>query len=58
MYDTVSKKNNNKSFKIFLSFLQYSDGKNDLEKISQHLKINTSLGKKIYVNLVKRKLLR
>ena len=58
MYDTVSKKNNNKSFKIFLSFLQYSDGKNDLEKISQYLKINTSLTKKIYVNLVKRKLLR
>ena len=58
MYDTVSKKNNNKSFKIFLSFLQYSDGKNDLEKISQYLKINISLTKKIYVNLVKRKLLR
>ena len=58
MYNTLSQKTNTKGSKIFLSFLQYSDGKNDLEKISQFLKINVSLAKKLYVNLVKRKLLR
>ena len=58
MYNTLSQKTNSKGSKIFLSFLQYSDGKNDLEKISQFLKINVSLAKKLYVNLVKRKLLR
>jgi aminopeptidase-like protein len=58
MYSTLSQKTNNKSSKILLSFLQYSDGKNDLKKISQYLKINVSLAKKIYANLVKRKLLR
>jgi len=58
MYNTLSQKTNTKGSKIFLSFLQYSDGKNDLEKISQFLKINVSLAKKLYVNLVKKKLLR
>ena len=58
MYNTLSQKTNSKGSKIFLSFLQYSDGKNDLEKISQFLKINVSLAKKLYVNLVKKKLLR
>ena len=58
MYSTISRKNIKKSSKVLLSFLQYSDGKNDLKKICKYLKINMTLAKNIYKKLKLKKLLK
>tara|TARA_B100000965_G_scaffold164206_2_gene136719 strand:+ start:17025 stop:18311 length:1287 start_codon:yes stop_codon:yes gene_type:complete len=58
MYSTISRKNIKKSSKVLLSFLQYSDGKNDLKKICKYLKINMTLAINIYKKLKLKKLLK
>lgn len=44
--------------KLLLSFLQYSDGKNDLKQIADHLNISKKRADKIYLFLKKNKLVR
>ena len=44
--------------KNLLSFLQYSDGKNDLNQIAEYLKISKKKSHKIYLILKKNKLVR
>ena len=39
-----------------MDFLQYADGKNDLEIISKKIKINLRVAKKIYILLKKNNL--
>ncbi len=39
-----------------MDFLQYADGKNDIQTIAKKLKINLSLTKKTYTLLKKNKL--
>ncbi len=57
LYKSVSIKNNDKlSSRKILDFLMYADGKNDLEKISDIIKINYNLTFKIYNLLKKNKL--
>tara|TARA_B100000902_G_scaffold183990_1_gene176567 strand:+ start:1398 stop:2696 length:1299 start_codon:yes stop_codon:yes gene_type:complete len=61
LYNKLSIKTNygNKnSTKNFLSFLQYSDGKNDLNQISKYLNLKVSEVEKIYSILKKKKLVR
>ena len=53
LYPKITTKKNIKLSKLYLSFLQYSDGKNDLTEISNYLEI--SLKKTIYLfNKLKR----
>ena len=54
LYPTLSTKNKKKITKHFMSFLQYADGKNDLESISTLLNIKLGLAYKIY-NVLKKK---
>ena len=57
LYKSVSIKSNDKlSSRKILDFLMYADGKNDLEKISNIIKINYNLTFKIYNLLKKNKL--
>lgn len=58
MYNTLSMKRNNYSSKYYLSFLQYSDGNNDLKSIAQYLNISFKKTKSIFMLLQKKKLLR
>tara|TARA_Y100000590_G_C15675256_1_gene997746 strand:- start:39 stop:1328 length:1290 start_codon:yes stop_codon:yes gene_type:complete len=53
LYPTLSTKNKEKITKHYMSFLQYADGKNDLESISYLLNIKASLANKIY-NILKK----
>jgi aminopeptidase-like protein len=53
LYPTLSTKNKKKITKHFMSFLQYADGKNDLENISNLLNIELGLTRKIY-NILKK----
>ena len=41
----------------YMNFLQYADGKNDLNMISKKIKVNLLLTKKIYIELKKYKLI-
>ena len=52
MYPKISLPNKKKSLKNIMNFLQYANGKNNLERISSHLKISFSETKKIY-NILK-----
>ena len=56
LYPNLSTKSNSKESKNFLSFLQYADGKNDLELIAKKIKINLRLAGKIYILLKKNNL--
>ena len=56
LYPTISKDARNKSTKLFMDFLQYSDGKNSLEEISSIIKTNLKTTKKIYEKLCLHKL--
>ncbi len=51
LYPTISTKKENEIIKNYMSFLQYADGKNSLDKISKILKINNTQTKKIYIKL-------
>lgn len=44
-------------WKSYMNFLQYADGKNDLNMISKKIKINLKLTQKIYFKLKKNKLI-
>ena len=43
--------------RIYMNFLQYSDGRNSLEQISKKIKMNFNVVKKIYYELRKSKLI-
>jgi aminopeptidase-like protein len=51
LYPTISIKKEDIITKNYMSFLQYADGKNSLDKISKILKINNNQTKKIYSKL-------
>ena len=53
LYPMLSTKNNKKITKHYMNFLQYADGKNDLENISTLLNIKLSFTHKIY-NILKK----
>jgi aminopeptidase-like protein len=56
LYHTLSTKEEKPITRNYLSFLQYADGKNDLESISILLNIKLSLTRKIYYILKKNNL--
>ena len=53
LYPTLSTKNKNKLTKNYMNFLQYADGTNSLEKISNLIKLDLKSVKKIYQILFK-----
>lgn len=57
LYPSLSNKNRDTFSKKLMSFLQYADGKNDLDKISKLVKINYKEAFKIYNILSKYKLI-
>jgi aminopeptidase-like protein len=57
LYPTLSTKNINKLTKSYMDFLQYADGTNSLEKISNLIKLNLNSVKKIYNILFKNNLI-
>ena len=57
LYVTLSTKSNKKSARHYINFLQYADGKNDLKKISELIKISYKKTFKIYNILTKYKLI-
>ena len=56
LYPTLSSKNESKLSKSYMDFLQYADGTNSLEKISNLIKLDFKSVKKIYLILLKNKL--
>ena len=54
LYPKISKNYKRDFFRTLLDFLQYSDGKNDLKKISQKIKVNYKNSFKIYKILKKK----
>jgi aminopeptidase-like protein len=58
LYPTLSTKNENKLIRSYTNFLQYADGTNSLEKISNLIKLDLKSVKKIYNILNKHKLLK
>ena len=57
LYPTLSTKNKTKENKNYRNFLQYADGTNSLEKISDLIKLNLVSVKKIYRLLLKKNLI-
>ena len=57
LYSKISKNYKRDFFRLLLDFLQYSDGKNDLKKISQKIKVNYKNSIKIYKVLKKENLI-
>ena len=58
LYNHISIKRNKNNFsRKILNFLQYSDGKNNLEKISKLIKLSQKETEKIYKILNKKKLI-
>ena len=57
LYPTISLKKQNNMTENYMNFLQYADGKNDLNIISKKIKVNLKLTKKIYLKLKKNKLI-
>tara|TARA_B100001057_G_scaffold489285_1_gene575265 strand:- start:1542 stop:2831 length:1290 start_codon:yes stop_codon:yes gene_type:complete len=57
LYPTLSTKQKKTSSKAYLSFLQYSDGKNSINKISKLIMLNLNLTKKIYKKLLDHKMI-
>jgi aminopeptidase-like protein len=57
LYPTLSTKNMDKLTKSYMDFLQYADGTNSLEKISNLIKLNLNSVKKIYNILFKNNLI-
>ena len=56
LYPTISTKKQNKITQKYMDFLQYADGKNDLKKISELIKLSYKDTFKIYNILAKYKL--
>ena len=56
LYPTLSTKGEKKITRNYMSFLQYADGTNSLEKISNLIKLELKLVKKINNILLKNKL--
>jgi len=57
LYPTLSIKNKINTTKNYMDFLQYADGKNDLNEISKILKLNKNNIFKIYIKLKKLRLI-
>jgi aminopeptidase-like protein len=57
LYPTLSTKNQNKAIENLMNFLQFSDGKKDLDEISKILKLSKKNVYKIYSKLKKFKLI-
>ena len=57
MYPTTSFKNNSKETDKVMDFLQYADGTNTLEQISNKIKISVTHCKTIYKRLKKENLI-
>ena len=57
LYPNLSTKSKSKKSENLMDFLQYADGKNDLEIISKKIKINLRVAKKIYILLKKNNLI-
>ena len=57
LYPLLSSKENNQFSKNLMNFLQYADGKNDLLTISKFIKLSLVKTKKIYKNLLKKKVI-
>ena len=57
LYPHISLPHKSKSVKNIMNFIQYSNGKNHLGKITEMLKINFSETKKIYNFLKKKKII-
>ena len=57
LYPTLSNKNENKLSRSYMDFLQYADGTNSLEKISNLIKLDLNSVKKIYNILFKNNLI-
>ena len=57
LYSTLSSKNQNNSTKSYMDFLQYADGTNSLEKISNLIELDFNSVKKIYSILLKNNLI-
>ena len=57
LHVTLSTKSNKKSARNYINFLQYADGKNDLKKISELIKLGYKETFKIYNILTKYKLI-
>ncbi|MDA9205669.1 DUF4910 domain-containing protein [bacterium] len=57
LYSTLSSKNRDKLTRHYLDFLQYADGTNSLEKISNLIDLDIKNIKKIYLILKEKKLL-
>ena len=53
LYPTLSTKNENKLSRSYMDFLQYADGTNSLEKISNLIKLDLKSVKRIYLILLK-----
>ena len=51
LYSNLSQNKHSVISKHYLNFLQYADGKNDLNNISRKIKVNAQLTKKIYTLL-------
>ena len=56
LYPTLSTKNKNKLTRSYMDFLQYADGSNSLEKISNFIKLELNSVKKINSILFKNNL--
>ena len=57
LYPTLNDLNENKETRNYMNFLQYADGYNSLEKISDLIKLDLASVKKINLTLLKSKLI-
>ena len=57
LYPTLSTKSEKTMTRYFMDFLQYSDGRSSLPKISKLIKVNLNITKKIYKKLLKHNLI-
>ena len=58
LYSTISFNNRKNITKLYMDFLQYSDGKNDLNDISKLIMYDIKKTKKIYELLKKHKIIK
>ena len=57
LYDTLSTKSGSAITKHYMDFLQYANGKNDINDISRIIKISAKLAKKIFMKMKKNNLI-
>ena len=58
LYPSFNTKYTHKKARYYMDFLQYADGKNDLESIGKKINLDIKLTKKIYFVLKKNKLIK